>query len=80
MAFVGLGEGELGRFLEVNQALCEIAGCPPDELTRMTLQDISLSEHVADVVTMLLQLAGGGGRAATSSSSAALTPRDSRCG
>jgi diguanylate cyclase (GGDEF)-like protein/PAS domain S-box-containing protein len=57
MAFVGLGEGELGRFLEVNRALCEITGYRPDELTRMTLQDISLSEHVADVVTMLLQLA-----------------------
>ena len=57
MAFVGLGEGELGRFLEVNPALCEIAGYQPDELTRMTLQDMSLSEHVADVATMLLQLA-----------------------
>jgi PAS domain S-box-containing protein len=46
MALVGLD----GRFVEVNDSLCDLLGCPRDELLSLTFQDIT---HVEDLETDL---------------------------
>ena len=44
MALVALD----GRFVRVNRALCEIVGYAPDELTRLTFQDITHPDDLDD--------------------------------
>jgi PAS domain S-box-containing protein len=55
MALVALD----GRFVRVNQALCEITGYGPDELTRRRSQDITHPGDVDTDVELALKLARG---------------------
>ncbi len=55
MALVGLD----GRFLRVNHVLCEIVGYRPDELTRLTFQDITHPEDLSTDLELAGQLCRG---------------------
>jgi len=48
-----------GRFVRVNRVLCEITGYSPDELIRLTFQDITHPGDLATDVNLARQLAEG---------------------
>jgi diguanylate cyclase len=55
LAIVGID----GRWLSVNQALCEIVGYTPDELMQMTFQDITHPEDLATDLHLLERVLAG---------------------
>jgi diguanylate cyclase (GGDEF)-like protein/PAS domain S-box-containing protein len=62
IALVDLSPPDLGRFLQVNAALCEIAGRSAEDLLATTLQEISHAEDVAAELDLLRDLLGGAAR------------------
>jgi len=48
-----------GGWLSVNKALCDIVGYTPDELQRLTFQDITVPEDLDSDLGLLQQLASG---------------------
>src|SRR5919106_783138 len=59
MALVAIAGDDSGRFLEVNQALCEIAGYEPVELCRMRFSDFIHPDDVERLGADVRALARG---------------------
>ena len=48
MAVIGVAAGNEGRFLEVNDALCQITGYPREQLLRMTEASLLHPDDLGD--------------------------------
>jgi len=60
LAAVGIGQVSLeGRWLQINQKLCDILGYPMEELQELTLQEISHSDDVEQHLAQVRRLLGG---------------------
>ena len=59
MVLFSLETGDVGRFLQVNRAMCEMVGRDEPGLLEMTLQDIAHAEDRAETLVLLEGLAAG---------------------
>ena len=59
VALVSLDPATLGRYLEVNEALCGLLGLPEDELVGRSVLDVTHPDDAADLATSLGHLADG---------------------
>jgi diguanylate cyclase (GGDEF)-like protein/PAS domain S-box-containing protein len=60
MVLLGIGADDLGRFIQVNRAMCEMAGRSEAELVARSLQDLVHSDEVEQTRGLLEGLLAGG--------------------